>query len=53
MFFRFLISALCAAAFVHLGALSVWVSVLSLALKTLVLSGCGVLLYLWRSRRNP
>ncbi len=52
MFWQFIISAIIAIAFIRLGALSVWVSVLSLSLKILLVVAFGAgLLFLWQRFR--
>jgi hypothetical protein len=53
MFWLFLLLTLCAGAFIRLGSLSAWVTVLSLALKSLLAIALGLgLLYLWRRYRH-
>jgi hypothetical protein len=52
MFWLFLLLTLCAGALIRLGSLSAWVTVLSLALKSLLVIALGLgLLYLWRKYR--
>jgi hypothetical protein len=53
MFWLFLLLTLCAGAFIHLGSLSAWVTMLSLTLKSLLALAVGLgLLYLWRRYRQ-
>jgi hypothetical protein len=53
MFWLFLLLILCAEAFIRLGLLSAWVTVLSLTLKSLLAIALSLgLLYLWRRYRQ-
>jgi hypothetical protein len=45
MFFPFIAATAIAAAFIELGALSVWVSVLSLTIKAMLLAAIAVALF--------
>ena len=58
MFWIFLIAAVLAIGLIQLGALSVWVSVLSLGLKAMLAVVLAValffgLLFVWRHYRSP
>ncbi len=52
MFIPFLAASAIAAALVQLGAVSVWVSVLSLALKAMTVIAIGLALYSIWARRS-
>ena len=58
MFWQFLIAAFVAIALIQLGATSVWVAVLSLALKAIIAIALAVALYVglrfvWQRYTNP